>query len=136
MNWENMFSVWKNGTLKPLGIFCILQNFWEQERPWCLYLNMSITCSRKIAYFKWNNFTWIFIFLRIFLNLNLPLMKIDWSFFSVLIFLMTYLSYVFLLNIFVLTIIDKDKEETKNQFFKYFWKILLSFEKKFLHIHK
>lgn len=48
---------------------------------------------------------------------------------------MTYLNYIFLVDVSIFTITGDNKEK-KNQFFKYFWRILIKFEKKVLKIHK
>ena len=46
---------------------------------------------------------------------------------------MTYSTYIFLLDASIITITDCEKEE-KNQFFKYYWRILLKFKEKILQI--
>ena len=48
---------------------------------------------------------------------------------------MTYVSYIFVLDVSIFIIID-DEKEWKNQFFKYFLRILIKFEEKNLEIHK
>ena len=55
--------------------------------------------------------------------------------FFILLSLMTYLNYIFLVDVSIFTITGDNKEK-KNQFFKYFWRILIKFEKKVLKIHK
>ena len=56
------------------------------------------------------------------------------NFLSNYVSLVTYLSYIFLLDGSILTS-DEEKEE-KIQFFNYFWRMLLKFEEKKLKIHK
>ena len=57
------------------------------------------------------------------------------SFFSVSFPLMTYLNYIFLLDVSLFTITD-DEKEGQNQFFKYFWRISFKFEKMIRQVHK
>ena len=56
------------------------------------------------------------------------------NFLSNFVSLVTYLSYSFLLDGCIFTT-DEEKER-KNQFFNYFWKMLLKFEEKKLRIEK
>ena len=62
---KNMFSIGKNWNLNTLGILCILQNFWHQERPWIFIStiwcftqadnmwNESTSSSIKVYIKKW-----------------------------------------------------------------------------------
>ena len=56
------------------------------------------------------------------------------NFLSNFVSLVTYLSYIFLLDASIFT--TGEEKEGKNQFFNYFWRILLKLEEKNLEIYK
>ena len=56
------------------------------------------------------------------------------NFLSNFVSVVTYVSHIFLLDAFIFN--TDEEKEIKNQFFNYFWRMLLKFEDKNLEIHK
>ena len=63
---------------------------------------------------------------------NLPLVNIEWTFYPIL--FPWWLLATFSIDVSIFT--TDEEKEGKNQFFSYFWKMLLKFEEKNLEIHK
>ena len=78
---------------------------WEK----CKTNLLNVSDLQKISRFKWNNFVWIFRFLR-----KLTFNEHWISFFPVFISLMAHLRYILLLDVSIFTTIHNEKE-SKNQ---------------------
>ena len=63
---------------------------------------------------------------------NLPLVNNEWTFYPIL--FPWWLLHFFIIDVSIFN--TNEEKEGKNQFFNYFWRMLLKFEEKNLEIHK
>ena len=126
---EKNFPLGKNENLNPSGILHIRQNSWPNERLcWLDYISISksvYNIYEKSRTFTWNNLVRIYIFEDSSDLENLPLVKLEWN-----------LCDDLLNKLHFLTNANTTTRNSKNQFFNYFWRILLKLEEKILPIHK
>ena len=87
---------------------------------------------QKMSCLKWNNFCVYFWELLWPWKLNF---REHWmNFLSNFVSLVTHLSYISLLDVSIFT--SDEEKKGKNQFFNYFWRMLLKFEGKNFEIYK
>ena len=115
----NNSSIGNNWILNPLGILCMSLNFWRWKSCWVDYI------CRFLCF-------WGF-----FLPWKLTFSEHWMDFTLVFVCLMTYVSYIFLLDTTIFAITEDEKEE-KNSVLQVleFWGILLKFKEKILKIYK
>ena len=96
---------------------------------------MYIYNLQKISCLKWNHFVWIFVYIfEDYSDLTHTFSKHWMIFLSNFVSLVTYWSYIFLLDVSSFT--SDEEKEGKNKFFNYFWRMLLKFEEKKFEIHE
>ena len=95
---------------------------------------MCIYNLQKVSCLKWNNFVWIFICIfEDYSDLeNLPLVNNEWTFYPIL--FPWWLLHFFIIDVSIFN--TNEEKEGKNQFFNYFWRMLLKFEEKKFEIQK
>ena len=95
------------------------------------------TCSVNIGVYQWAlHSNLLFLDFYIFEDSseleNLPLADIEWTFYQIL--FPWWLLHFFIIDVSIFN--TNEEKEGKNQFFNYFWRMLLKFEEKNLEIHK
>ena len=114
----------------------LLVRLFQQVKVYITNLLSAFICnSQKTSCLEWNSFVWILIFLRITLTLETYLY---WTLKEL------FIQFCVLGDLLKLQFFTRwlyfhhwwRERERKNQFFNYFWKMLLKFEEKKLRIQK
>ena len=105
MNWENLIFHWEKWNFEPIGNSLHTTVYLALGKTLLtrLYLKVKVYITnllsachlQKIWCIKWNNLVWIFIFLGCLWPWKFTFSKYWMVFSSVLVSLMTYLTYIF-----------------------------------------